>query len=307
MYGRRRTAGRGFFIVRIMLRIFILVGFFMSSGGSAYAEQDHHAFLWSVKGSKGTVYLLGSIHMLKAGDYPVDSGIENAYRKSRRVAFEADMEETGKESTQKALLAEGMYHDNTTLQDHISKKTYELLSRKLKQAGIPMSRFTGCKPWLCAVSLSVIELGRLGYDPKWGIDAHFYTRSKKDRKEMVFLETSGQQIDLLSRVLGNRQEDLLRQALKELDVIGGKTSEIVNAWKEGDDAKMESITGISLNEYPEIKKELFTRRNARWVPRIEALMKKEGDSLLIIGAGHLVGKDGVLALLQQKGYPLIRH
>jgi uncharacterized protein len=273
--------------------------------GTAVAGQENRVFLWSVKGERGTVYLLGSIRLLKPGSYPLDRRITDAYAGSSRVVFEADMREMGGKSVQKALLAQGAYRDKTLLKDHVSEKTYGLLTSKLKAAGLPESQFDTYKPWLCAVSLSGVELHRLGFDPKSGIDPHFYARAEKEGKEMIFLETALSQIKLLSKF--GRQEDLLKQTLRELEVIGLRSAEIVKAWKRGDGAKMESITGISLGEHPEVKEALFTRRHSAWVPKIEELLKREGDSFVIVGANHLVGEGGILALLREKGRVLTQH
>jgi uncharacterized protein len=284
----------------------LLILFFLFSG-MAKASQENRVFLWSVNGVKGTVYLLGSIHVLKPDSYPLDKRIEDAYAGSRRVMFEADPKEMGSKEVQKALLAQGTYMDKTFLRDHVSEKTYALLTRKLRSAGLPESQFDKYKPWLCAVTLSGVELSRLGFDPKSGIDAHFYALGVKDHKEMIFLETAFTQLELLSRTPASRQEDLLKQSLRELEVIGKRYLEIRGAWKRGDAGKMEGITSMSLKEFPEVKDALFTRRNARWILRVEELMNKDGDSLVIVGAGHLVGEDGILALLRNKGYILTQQ
>ncbi|HQI00380.1 MAG TPA: TraB/GumN family protein [Deltaproteobacteria bacterium] len=284
---------------KILLTACSLV-FILSSAASA--GQGSHAFLWSVATPKGSVYLLGSAHVPGIDADKLDKRIVRAYQKSRRVVFEADLQEMADKSVQKALFANGTYQGKETLKGNISKETYELLMKRLKGAGIPPSRFETYKPWLCAVSLSGVELKRLGYDPKSGIEARFYTEAKKDGKETVFLETSRSQINLLSRKLKDRQEELLKQAMEELDVVKSRSADIVKAWKSGDAKAMDAITSISLDEYPEIRRALFDERNAAWVSSIEKQMKKDGDTLVIVGAGHLVGEEGILSLLQKKGY-----
>lgn len=285
--------------------VFFLL-FFLCSGLASGAEENR-VFLWSVKGVRGTVYLLGSVHVLTSDSYPLDKRITEAYAGSRRVMFEADMREMGSKEVQKALLAQGVYRDKTFLKDHVSAKTYGILTQRLAAAGLPESQFDKYKPWLCAVSLSGVELSRLGFDPKYGIDAHFFTLASGDGKELLFLETARSQIALLSKTLVDRQEDLLMQSLRELEVIGKRSAEIRKAWKRGDAGKMENIAGVSLKEYPEVRAALFTGRNSSWIPKIEALMNKEGDSLVIVGSGHLVGEDGILALLRKKGYLPAQH
>ena len=268
----------------------------------AGAAQETPVFLWSVTGKGGTVHLLGSVHVLKPDSYPLDRRITDAYGRSKRVMFEADMREMTRPEVHKALLDQGTYREGTLLKDHVSAKTYGLLQQKLASAGLPESRFERYKPWLCAVSLSGVELARLGFDPKWGIDAHFYALARRDGKETLFLETALAQIQLLSKTLSDRQEDLLRQSLRELEVIGLRSEELRRAWRRGDAAKLEGITSVSLREYPMVRDALFTQRNVRWLSKIEELMGREGDSLVVVGAGHLVGREGVISLLQGKGY-----
>ncbi len=277
---------------------FVLLLFSCPAG----AEVGNPVFLWSVTGTRGTVHLLGSVHVLKPDSYPLDKRIADAYGRSKRVMFEADMREMARPEVHEALLAEGTYRDRTSLKDHVSAKTYALLRQKLASAGLPESRFETYKPWLCAVSLSGVELARLGFEPKWGIDAHFYALALRDGKETLFLETALAQIQLLSKTLSDRQEDLLRQSLRELEVIGLRSDELRKAWRRGDAAKLEGITSVSLREYPMVRDALFTQRNVRWLSKIEELMGREGDSLVVVGAGHLVGREGVISLLRGKGY-----
>ncbi len=94
----------------------------------------------------------------------------------------------------------------------------------------------------------------------------------------------------------------LKETLRELDVIESMSSEMVKAWKTGNIDKLYSIINISFHEYPDIYKRFFTQRNKRWIPKIKQLMRQHDDVLIIVGAGHLVGKDSVIELLREKGY-----
>lgn len=273
----------------------------------AHAGRDESIFLWSARSGKNTVYILGSVHVLKEDSYPLDERIEKAYLGSEKIVFEADMEEVSSPEIQMKMLSKGMYQDGSTLRQHISEQTYNLLKQKAAKTGMNMEQFDLLKPWLCAVTLSGLELKRLGFDPSRGIDVHFFTRARLDKKGMVFLESSSYQIDLISGLLEDNQEDLLKQSIKELDVIEEMSADMLNAWSNGDAQKMESIVGISLKEYPKIYDELFVQRNSKWVDQIEKLMGGDEDILVIVGAGHLVGEKGVLARLRQKGFSLVQH
>ncbi len=274
---------------------------------SAEADSDGRVFLWSVAGEKGTLYLLGSVHVLRPDAYPLDGRIDRAYEACTRVVFEADGTEAAGDEIQRALRECGVYADDATLKDRISGDTYRLLEGSARTAGIDPARLQRMKPWLCAVTLSGVELGRLGFRPELGIDAHYAARTEKDGKERIFLESARFQVDLLAGMPEERQEELLRQALRELEVIGEKSDALMKAWNSGDADALEAIVNISLDEHPQIKKALFTDRNIRWASRLEKLLDSEGDTLVIVGAGHLVGKDGILSLLRQKGYRPVQH
>jgi len=270
--------------------------------GRAEAWEKGRIFLWSVAGEKGTLHLLGSIHALKDDAYPLDDRIEQAYAKSVRVVFEADQEETAGTEMQKELVERGTYTGDTTLKDHISKDTCRLLEEKAHAAGLDIAKLQRLRPWLCAVSLSAMEMARMGFSPENGIDAHYAARAKKDGKERVFLESARLQVDLLAGMPEDLQEEFLRQALRELEVIREKSAVLAAAWKSGDVRALEEIVSISLNEHPKVRKDLFTERNEQWVSHLEELMKARGDTLVIVGAGHLVGDDGILSLLRRKGF-----
>ncbi len=276
--------------------------------GVVHSQDKGRVFLWEAHAAGGTFFLLGSVHVLKPAAYPLDERIDRVYKKCRRIVFEADPKEAAGPEMQKQLLSHGTYLDSSKLKDHVSKKTYVLLGQRMKGLGIPATRFERYRPWLCAVSLGAMEMKRLGYEPKLGIDAHFHGLAQKDGKEMIFLETARDQMGLLAEMPPERQEQLLLQAMKELEVIGKMSSEMVSAWMDGDAARMESIMDISLGKYPQIRKHLFTDRNIEWVRKIESLTKKRGGEVLVItGAGHLVGEQGILALLRKKGYTLSQY
>lgn len=285
----------------------IMIFTFGIISATVHAAPDARVFLWSVGSKKNTVYLLGTVHVVKPDMYPLDKRIEKAYKNSGCIVFEADMREAALPATMKKMIVEGTYHDGTTLKQHISGQTYEIVREKVVSAGLGMDRFDPLKPWLCAVTLSSMELKKMGFDPALSMDARFFTRALEDKKELMFLESSGHQIDLISGALEDSPDDLLRQTIAELGVIGKMSEDIAGAWRDGDAAGMESIVGISLKDYPRIRNILFVQRNTKWTAKIEKLIGRDKDVLVIMGAGHLVGDRGVLAQLRDRGYPVVQQ
>jgi uncharacterized protein YbaP (TraB family) len=291
--------------VRYVFLLIVLLVASPFSGLSVQAEQSspRHAFMWSMRGKGCTVSLLGSIHVLKKNTADLlDDRIEKAYSSCPRVVFEADMDEAGTEKARGMMLRLGSYPKGQTLRQNLSAKTYRILDERLKSSGMEISRFEQLKPWLVSVTLAAIELKRLGFTAEEGIDGHFLKKARADSKKVIFLESAEEQINLLARMLSDRQEELLKQSIEELDVIQQRSAELEHAWREGNVALVETITKTSLKAYPDIEQNLFTERNAAWATKIEKLLSEKGDVFMVVGAAHLVGSNGLLELLRRKGY-----
>jgi uncharacterized protein YbaP (TraB family) len=261
-------------------------------------------FLWSIKSDKGTVYLLGSLHLLKADAYPLDKNIEAAYKDSRRVVFEADIDTVATPAFQARMLALGLYPEGQTLAQNISKETYALLEKKLAEVGLSIDQVSRFKPWLCALTVAALKLKRLGFDPEYGLDKYFFKKAKEDGKTKLFLETLDFQISLFTELRDVEAEALLRQTLKDLEVVETMLPDIVSAWQRGDAARFEADVLISFKDYPQIYDRLVTQRNRAWVATIEQLLAQGGTTLVVVGAGHLVGQDSLVQLLKDKKYTI---
>ena len=273
----------------------------VSAQAGARQKKD---FLWSLKTDRATIYLLGSFHLLKADAYPLDKDIEAAYRDCKRVVFEADIDAANDPAFQARMLTQGLYPEGQTLEQNISKETYSLLEKKLIEVGLTTAQVNRFKPWLCALTVAAVKLKRMGFDPQYGIDRYFFNKAKKDGKEKLFLETLDSQIALFSEVGGNQAEAFLRQTLKDLDVVETMLPDMVSAWKDGDAARFESSFTLSFKDHPDIYNRFIAQRNRVWVGTIERLLAQGGASLVVVGAGHLVGPENLLQLLKNKGYTI---
>jgi uncharacterized protein YbaP (TraB family) len=295
-------------IKTVYIIVFLIV--FASSGAPVLAgdevnpdsAKENRHFLWSVEAGENTVYLLGSIHLLRRESYPLPNAIEEIYDCCKIVVFETDIDKQNDLKMQNRMRQRGLYPRGQTLSGNISGQTYRLLGEKLSAAGLEASSFEQFKPWFAAIAVAGMELQRLGFDPDLGIDRHFFDRAKKDRKKLVFLETNEYQINLFAGLNRSKQEILLRQMLKEIDVIERMFSDIVDSWQSGNAQKLGSILHISFRDYPAIYNQFIIKRNRRWVRKIEKLMNQRNDVLVIVGAGHLVGKESIIELLKRKGY-----
>jgi uncharacterized protein YbaP (TraB family) len=220
--------------------------------------------------------------------------------------LETDLDSINKPEFQAKMMTLGLYPEGQTLEQNVSKETYRLLEKKLVAAGLPIAHFSRLRPWVCALALTIMEFQRLGFDPSYGIDTHFFNKAKKDGKEKIFLETIDYQLGLFTKMGKVEQESFLRQALKDLEVIETMASEMVSSWKTGDVDKLNAIIKLSFKEYPGIYNRFIIQRNKKWISRIEDLMRQDENVLVIVGAGHLVGTENILELLKKKGYKIVR-
>jgi uncharacterized protein YbaP (TraB family) len=293
--------------IRQWLHIFVYLAVVCALANVVYAQErlqpeTRKHFLWSVQTKKNTMYFLGSVHVLKSDAYPLAPEIEKAYEDARRLVFETNMDEVNDPAMQAKMMTLGLYAEGQTLNKNVSEETYKLLEQKLAAAGIPVASFNRFKPWLSAVTLSVMELQKLGFDPSYGVDAYFLNKAKKDAKEIIPLESSEYQLKLFAQMDDQEQESFLRQTLEDLEVAGTMASDIVDAWKSGDVKKLNSIISMSFKEHPDVYDRFVVRRNKNWISNIENLMNQHDNVLVIVGAAHLVGTESLLDLLKIKGY-----
>jgi uncharacterized protein YbaP (TraB family) len=263
--------------------------------------------LWYTETDKNTIYLLGSLHVLRGDSFPLSKEIEAAYSDCTKVVFETNPEGVNDPAFQAQVMAQGLYAEGQTLKRNVSQQTYGLFEKKAHAVGLPVAQFDRFKPWVCALLLTSMELQRLGFDPRHGIDAHFFQRAKRDGKGIIALESAEYQLGLFAKMGETEQESFLRQTLKDLELIETMASEMVDAWRTGDGDKLSSIIRANFEEHPDMYKRFITERNAKWASQIEGLMGQDDNVLVIVGTGHLVGADGIVELLRKKGHAVVQR
>jgi uncharacterized protein YbaP (TraB family) len=290
------------------LSVLILFVYFWIFLNLAYAHGTaNNNFLWSTETGKNTVYLLGSLHVLRSDSFPLSKEIQEAYGDCTKVVFETDPDSVNDPAFQAQMMAHGLYPEGQTLKRNVSEQTYGLLEKKVDAVGLPIAQFDHFKPWVCALILTSMELQRLGFDSGYGIDTHFFQRAKKDGKEIITLESAEYQLGLFTKMGKTEQESFLRQTLKDLELIETMASEMVDAWRTGDGDKLSSIIRISFKEHPDMYRRFITQRNAKWAPQIEDLMRQDDNVLVIVGAGHLVGAESIVELLRKRGHRIVQR
>lgn len=264
------------------------------------ADSKKHC-IWKVSSKNNTVYIVGSVHLMKE-DNKLDDIFEKVYKDSSRLFFEVDLDDMDQQKTQEITAGIGLYPEGVTLKDRLSKQAYESASKGLSSLGLNIGQVENLKPWLISVTIATARLQMLGYDPNLGVDRYLFNKARKDGKKVEGLETLDYQLNLFASMSDKMQEEMLLQTLKDLDEIESNVDSIMAAWKSGDTKKLEDTLLKSFEEYPEMYKLLITDRNRNWLPKIESLLRQNVKSMVVVGAAHLVGKDGIIFALRQKGY-----
>jgi len=266
-------------------------------------SQSQKSFLWKVQSKTNTVYVLGSIHFARKDIYPLNQKIENAFDQSDFLVVEANVNDIKKIDIQK-LMEQAVYPDNDTLEKHISPETLESLKKETGGLGIPFELLNKQKPWFLAMTLVALESIKLGLDPNLGIDKYFLSKAE-GKKKMLELESVDEQISLLSGFSDKDQELFLIYTLKDLHIMEQEVNQLTQAWISGDTKSMESLLTKSLSEdktLSAIFEKLIFERNRRMVSKIEDFLRTKETYFVIVGAGHLVGSQGVIERLKGKGY-----
>jgi len=266
------------------------------------AAADAKTFAWKVAGKGGAVYLVGSVHLLSNDFYPLQPPLDAAYKDADLLLEEVDMAELSDPVSQMALLSKGMLPSSTPLDTLISPATFALLTKRAEALGVPAAPFKMLKPWMAALTLVQLEWQQAGFDPQLGLDKHFYDRAKADGKTTQGLETSEYQLSRLDGLSMEQQERLLAESVKELDEEKANMKRLVDGWRTGDVAAVERIVLSELKGEPALYQRLLVERNRNWLPKIEALFARPRHALVVVGAAHLVGPDGLIAALKAKGY-----
>lgn len=268
-------------------------------------------FLWEINLASNRSFILGSIHFLKKEMYPLPVQLEPAFKRSDILVVEADISSHKMSEHLRLTMQKGMYTGDATLKTSLSKKTYELAKTVLNKNGIDIQFYHRFKPWFLALTISGMELMKLGFDPDFGVDKYFIDRasqvaldSNKSKKEILELEGVEYQINLFDGFTPEENDQFLFFSLQEIAHYPAEIDPMVKAWKKGDVTAMERILKQSMNEFAELTflyKKLVDSRNHRMTEKIISYLSTTKTYFIVVGAGHLLGDQGILKLLQNRG------
>ena len=283
-------------IARLIALTLVLWAYALPCG----ADTSLHS-LWELHGKHNTVYLLGSIHVLRPTDYPLAPAVQNAYANSKSLVMEINLDDIDSDEVSSEMLSSAMLPDGKNLPDILGPRRYSRAEALAHQLGIDLQTFNQFAPWFAAEAISQLQLSQLGFDAQSGVEMYFLGQARKDGKSIAGLETVHDQIALFEALSMDQQAEYLLSSLEQAHDLPKEIADMVRAWQRGDTAWFEGQLASELGNDPALYQSVLAARNRKWIPKIEALLDDDKNYLVIVGTGHLIGRNSVIDLLKKDG------
>jgi uncharacterized protein YbaP (TraB family) len=275
---------------------------------AAGAARDKHV-LWAVQGRHNTVYLLGSVHLLRPQDGGLPEVAEQAFDDAEQLVMEIDLDDPSQtdpmtlltEMQRLAVLPAGQSLRRVLGSD------YEDISARARESGLELALVDQFAPWFVATTVLQLELAKRGFSPELGIEQILATRAASDGKPIRGLETYSEQLAMLAEMPLPLQKRFLEMTLEESAQIDAQVGELVQAWRTGDVKRLAELLSGEYDEFPDLYRRLTVDRNRAWIGPLVDLLDDRDDYLVVVGALHLVGKDSVVDLLEQRGFEVVQQ
>jgi uncharacterized protein YbaP (TraB family) len=274
----------------------------LTAGGSVAAQDPGHPIsMWRIDGGSNRIYLLGSVHVLREEDHPIPTAINEAYEDAEILIMEVDMDDLDPIEMASLVNELGVIDNGGNLREYLGPELYSEATEYASQLNIPLDMLGETEPWLAAITIEQMMLLRIGFNPEYGIEFHLSAKAGEDQKEILGFETAREQMEFLDELSLPAQRSLLIQTFRESLHIERDLNLLIDAWRHGDIDYLEKTMLADMQQYPELYKTLVVDRNEAWVEKIKKLTDEEDDFLVVVGALHLVGEDGLPALLSKIG------
>ena len=258
--------------------------------------------VWAIHGDHNTVYLAGSVHLLKASDSALPTAFERAYTGSHTLIMEIDLGKVDPMAAANWMAEHGMLPAGTDLKTALGAARYQRVSTEATRLGMPMEMVGQFAPWVLGLQLMDMQYAKDGFDSESGVEQQLEHRAQTDGKATVGLETLEEQLGFFEALTPDQQAKFLDLVLNDLHTVDTDTQEVVAAWRAGDAAKLAALLSDEYKQFPALYRSLVTDRNKRWEPQLEKLLHDKDNYFVVVGALHLVGDGGLLELLKKDGF-----
>lgn len=277
-----------------------------SSSTETSDAQNKPIFMWKATRGDQTVYVLGTIHYVRAGFFPVSDEIEKAFSQSKELFVECIPDREKVLAVSKSLREKYAYKKGDNLYKHLSPQTSRVFNEYLAWAGEPMEIYETCRPFEVSGLIESDAVRRYGLTVP-GLDRYLIKKSKQQNKKIGQLESVEFQLNMLSGFSEEEQNAELLSSLLTLQDVSLNLDHLIYAWRQGNSEELERIVTKASRSDSELKAvydKIIVTRNLGMVSKLEECLKQDGSGtyLVAVGAGHLVGSYGIPALLKEKGF-----
>jgi len=290
-------------IFSIIVTVLIFAG--LASCASSPAAAGSGSSVWKISRDGKSLYLGGSVHVLRNTDFPLPQEFDTAFSQSEILVLEADIEQMADEGVAQYLISKMLLPGETTLQSILDADTYKLLVAAYAEYGVSISEVSKLKPSMAVNILTIFQIQKYGFVLQ-GVDSYYLEKARTENKPVNFLETVQTQIDMLVNMGDGYENDFVRYSLQDMASAETELETLLAEWKKGSASITEKAISEMREQWPEIYKTLLADRNAAWMPQIERFLADRPVCFVVVGLMHLHGPDGLLRQLGNSGYAVER-
>lgn len=283
----------------MMLYKKIIVSLVMFFSVCACAETS----LYEITKGDQKIYLGGTIHVLRDSDYPLPDEFEQAYEQARILVLETDMKKASSPEFGQQMAQAFMYSSGKKLAQDLQPDVWKELQAVSAKSQFPLEQMSVFKAMFVSLSLSITEMQRKGFGVGQGVDTYFYQKAISSGKVTQELESTGEVLEQMKSLADMDANLVIRSTLRDIHKMGQTLEKSVAYWRAGDLDKLDIEMAADMRkETPQVYQQLLVARNQAWLPKIEHMFTSPDVELVLVGSLHLASKDGLLALLEKRGY-----
>lgn len=261
--------------------------------------------MWKMQTEKATITFLGSFHLIPPGIPWYDERVKSSMQSADAVYFEVDSVAIEDPAFVQRMMAAGSLPQGQTLGQTLRPENYAKIVDICGRLGIPVEAVAGYKPWMAGIILSVVHMQMLGFDPAAGVDAVLDKETRATGMTIGAMETAEEQLQAILVMDSLSEAELMKDATDEFD-DPDFIPDMLMAWAVGDEQALNRLIIEEVQALPALYEAIFVNRNRRWMVPLENMVDEGGNYLVVVGAGHLIGKDSVISMLRAKGYSVER-
>jgi len=285
-------------IISFCVIVLIGTGFFSCASSPSLGQNS--SSVWKISRNGNTMFLGGSVHILRESDYPLPNEFDRAFSQSASLVLETDVEQLANESVLQYLMSRMYLPANQTLRSILDSSAYEQLYAAFSEYGLLLDGVSNFKPSMVINILTLLQIQKLGFVQE-GVDFYYLEKAKNEKKPVGYLESIETQIDLMVTMGDGYENDFVRYSLYDMANTESELSLLLDEWKNGGSSKTEEALLEMRDEWPQIYRTVVTDRNGAWMPQLEQYLASGKISFVIVGLAHIHGPDGLLRQLENAG------